>query len=84
MEVKRKAESYIRRLSADKRQEVNEAMAKIEQNPYRDQRRWAIRRLRGKLRRFWEFKAISSLRVIYEIVNTERRQIIVRKVTSHL
>ncbi len=84
VEVRRKAENYIRKLSVGKRDEVGDAMAKIERNPYRDQRRWAIRRLRRELEGLWEYKGIYSLRIIYEIIDRQRRQIIVRKVVSHL
>lgn len=84
VEVKRKAENYIGKLPIKKRDEVDEAMAKIERNPYRDQRRWAIRRLRRELEGLWEYKAIYSLRIIYEIIDRQRRQIIVRRVVSHL
>lgn len=84
VEVKRKAENYIASLPFTKRREVVRAMAKIEENPYRDQKRWAIRHLHGRLEGLWEYKGIHSLRIIYEIINRHLRQIIVRQVVPHL
>lgn len=84
VEMKRRAENYYRKLPQTKRDEVDKAMAKIERNPYRDEKRWAIRQLRGRLKGLWEFKGIHSLRIIYEILNRQLRQIIVKKIVPHL